>query len=538
MKQNTHTTEEVHRLLLADVIRSATNRKVFKPETLEEMAASIREKGVVQPILVRLVSDIEDEECRKAAGSAKYEIVYGERRWRGSKIAGQTDIPAIIRKLTDHEALKLQVIENAQREDLDVLDEAEQLSGLLKSGKSTIDQLVTEIGKSRATIYGRIKLLDAPNSAKQAYRAGKLSPQVLLLIARVPNQKVAEEATERILKGAHGGEALSFRQVQHLIANDYMTQLKGAPFDPKDAALVPDAGPCASCPKRTGNHKELFADVGRADVCTDPVCFRLKCDAARARLMAKAETEGKMVLSVEDSRALYPHGNYLSSEAPVVALANPCPFASGKTWQEVIDELPEGERPSVIVAVDRNGELHELIGKKEAGEAARDLDLATPGQTRGDLSPGAVHQRQQIREAREKGERITRTVNLVIDAVLAKQEKAKDNKALSRLLMVIALHEAHFDTCRRVNMRHGFTSVKKDGEPRQFHRARANEAEKNPLAFALETLLWECSMFANDLPATITEAAKIYGVDLGKIKAEAKKKPAKAEKPDEVAPKK
>ena len=538
MKQNTNTTEEVHRLLLAEIIRSATNRKVFKPETLEEMAASIREKGVVQPILVRLVSDIEDEERRKAAGSATYEIVYGERRWRGSKIAGQTAIPAIIRKLTDHEALKLQVIENAQREDLDVLDEAEQLSGLLKSGKSTIDELVTEIGKSRATIYGRIKLLDAPNSAKQAYRAGKLSPQVLLLIARVPNQKVAEEATERILKGAHGGEALSFRQVQHLIANDYMTQLKGAPFDPKDAALVPDAGPCASCPKRTGNHKELFADVGRADVCTDPVCFRSKCDAARARLMAKAETEGKMVLSVEDSRALYPHGNYLSNEAPVVALANPCPFASGKTWQEVIDELPEGERPSVIVAVDRNGELHELIGNKEAGEAARDLDLATPGQTRGDLSPGAVHQRQQIREAREKGERITRTVNLVIDAVLAKQEKAKDNKALSRLLMVIALHEAHFDTCRRVNMRHGFTSVKKDGEPRQFHRARANEAEKNPLAFALETLLWECSMFANDLPATITEAAKIYGIDLGKIKSEAKKKPAKAEKPEEAAPKK
>jgi ParB/RepB/Spo0J family partition protein len=132
MKHNSPTTEEIHRLLLAEMIRSATNRKTFKPETLEEMAASIREKGVVQPILVRLVSDIEDEARRKAAGSAKYEIVYGERRWRGSKIAGLADIPAIIRKLTDHEALKLQVIENAQREDVDVLDEADQLSGLLK----------------------------------------------------------------------------------------------------------------------------------------------------------------------------------------------------------------------------------------------------------------------------------------------------------------------------------------------------------------------------------------------------------------------
>ncbi len=348
---------------------------------------------------------------------------------------------------------------------------------------------------------------------------------------------LAEEATDRILKG-HFGEAMSFRQAQHMIASDYMTQLKGAPFDPKDAALVPDAGPCAACPKRSGNQKELFADVGRADVCTDPVCFRLKCDAVRARLLAQAESEGKMVLSSEDAQSLYPHGNYLSHDAPVIELAKPCPFASGKTWHEVMADLPEAERPSVIVAVDRNGDLHELVGKKEAGEVARALDLATPGETRGDLSPAAVQQRQQNKDAREKHERTTRTVNLVIDAILAKQEKAKDLKALSRLLLMVALHEAHFDTCRRVNVRHGFTTVKKDGEPRRFYDKLAKAADKNPLAFALESLLWEGAMFSNDLPKTIVEAAKIYGLDLSKIKAEAKTKPAPAPKSEEAAPKK
>jgi hypothetical protein len=379
--------------------------------------------------------------------------------------------------------------------------------------------------------------LDAPDKAKDAYRAGKLSVQVLLLVARIPNQKVAEEATDRILKG-HFGEPMSFRQAQQMIASDYMTQLKGAPFDPKDATLVLDAGPCAACPKRSGNQKELFADVGRADVCTDPVCFRLKCDAARARLMTKAEGEGKMVLSVQDSQALYPHGNYLTHDAPVIELNKPCPFAPGQTWHEVMADLPEGERPSVIVAVDRNGDLHELIGKKEAGEVARALDLATPGETRGDLSPAAVAQRQQNKDAREKHEHITRTVNLVIDAVLAKQEKAKDLKALSRLLLMVALHEAHFDTCRRVNVRHGFTTVKKDGEPRRFYDKLAKEADKNPLAFALESLLWESAMFANDLPKSIVEAARIYGLDLPKLKAEAKKKPEPVAKSEEVAAKK
>jgi hypothetical protein len=122
--------------------------------------------------------------------------------------------------------------------------------------------------------------------------------------------------------------------------------------------------------------------------------------------MAKAECEGKMVLSVEDSQTLYPNGKYLSHEAPVVELETPCPFADGKTWRDVVAKLPEGERPSVIVAVDRNGDLHELVGKKEAGEVARVLDLATPGETRGDLSPAAVQQRQQIKDAREKHERI------------------------------------------------------------------------------------------------------------------------------------
>jgi ParB/RepB/Spo0J family partition protein len=522
-------TEKIHVLLLADIAPSATQpRKDFKQSALEEMAASIQHRGVVQPVIVRPVACIENEEHRKAAGKALYELIAGERRCRGSKLAGKKDIPAVIRELSDMAALEVQVIENAQRQDLDHLEEGDSYDRLLKSGQITVEELSAKIGKSRATIYGRIKLLDAPDTAKEAYRAGKLSAQVLLLIARIPNRKVADEATERILKGQHG-EPMSFRQVQTMIASDYMTQLKGAPFDPKDAALVPDAGPCAACPKRSGNQKELFADVGRADVCTDPVCFRLKCDAARARLMAQAESEGKMVLSPQDSQALFPHSNYLSHDAPVVELSKLCPFASGKTWQELVDELPEAERPSVIVAVDRDGQLHELIGKKEAGEVARALELATPGQTRGDLSPAAVHQRQQIKDARERGEQTTRTVNLVIDAILAKQAKAKDNKALARLLLVIALHEAHFDTCRRVNVRHGFTSVKKDGEPRQYHRARAKDAENDPLPFALETLLWECGMFASGLPDTIIEAAKIYGVDLAKIKAEAKKKPAKAD---------
>ena len=531
-------TEKIVSLALTDICPSPTNpRKTFNQSELEELAVSIKERGVIEPIIVRLSSTIENEEHRKAAGKATYQIVAGERRWRGSKIAGKKDVPAVVRALSDYVVLEIQVIENAQRADLDPLEEGEGYAGLLKEGKTTVDEISGRVGKGRGTIYSRIKLLDAPEKAKTAYRAGKLSVQVLLLIARIPNRELAEEATGRILQGRYG-QSLSAREVQQMIASEYMTQLKGAPFDPRDAALVPAAGPCAACPKRSGNLKEteLFADIGRADVCIDPVCFRLKCDAARARLMVKAENEGKMVLSVEDSQQLYPHGKYLNGDAPVIELEKPCPFARGKTWREVVSELPEGERPSVIVAVDGEGNLHDLIGKKEAGEVAHTLDLATPGETRGELSPAAVQQRQQMRDSREQHERTIRAVDLAITAVIEKQAKTKDTTALFRLLHVLAMKEANFDTERRVAKRYGFVTPKKDGDVRAYYAKLAKQAEAAPLGFILETLLWHSSLFVDrGLPETMTVACKIYGIDAKKIETAAKEKPEKATKPEEAA---
>jgi ParB/RepB/Spo0J family partition protein len=527
----TNITEQIHQLIVAEIIRSATNRKLFKPEALEEMASSIREKGVIQPITVRPVSCIEDEARRKAAGSAKYELVIGERRWRGSRIAGNTAIPAVIRMLDDHDALMLQVIENAQREDPDPLEEAEQFEALLKSGKSTADELAAEIGKSRGTIYARIKLLSLPQRVKDALRAGKISAQVALLIARIPNPKVAEEAATRILKGDREGQPFSFRQVKAFIESEYMTQLKGAPFDPKDKTLVPGAGPCASCPHRTGNQKELFSDVSRADVCTDPVCFRQKCDATRARELETARNEGKTVLSPEDSAQLYQHGSHLRYDAPVLELDSDCPFQPKKTWRQIVARVPKAERPEIIVGIDRNGKLHDLIGRKEAGEVARSLDLAKPHETRGTMSATTIQQGRQAKEAREKHDRTIRAVDLAITALLDKQAKAKDTKALARLVLMLAVKFSGHDTARRVSKRHGYVNAKKDGDVRNFFLALAKKTAADPLPFALETMLWQTSLFSQEFPSAMTDACKIYGIDVKKIEAAAKDKPAKADEP-------
>lgn len=535
MKKNTNTTEHVEHLKTGTIIASATNRTTFSAEALEEMKESILEKGVIQPVIVRLVSAIEDEERRAAAlkTGAIYELVAGERRWRGTKLAKLDTVPALVRALSDFDALMIQAIENAQRENPQPLEEAAQYDRLLKMGQCDIHELATRTGKSRPYIYGRISLLRLPDKAKEALRSGKLSLTVALLLGRIPNLAVLAEATVRVLKGDWHGRPLSVAEAQQFIFEQCMMALKNAPFDTKDKTLLPDAGPCSLCPKRTGNEKELFADVGRADVCTDVACFQRKRDAARERQLAQAREEGKTILSPEESVQLFPYsdGN-LSHEAPYVDLSKPCPFIRAKTWAEVVAKLPKAERPAVAVALDRSGMLHELIGRKEAGEAARTLELATPVETRGNLSPAAVQQRKEMRESRDRHDRTVRAVDLTITALLAKQVKAKDNKALARLILMLAVKFSNFDTARRVAKRHGHTTAKKDGEVRSYFLALAKKAQVDPLPFALETMLWQTSLFVSqDVPEALIEACKIYGVDLAKIKAAAKAKPAKTDEP-------
>jgi ParB/RepB/Spo0J family partition protein len=524
--------EKVVHPALDEFMRSATNRKTFTPAALNEMADSILEKGVVQPIIARPVTAIEDEERRAAAlkAGAKYKLVAGERRWRGSKLAKQSTIPTIIRDLNDHDALLTQTIENAQRENPPPLEEAAQFDELLRMGQIGVKEVAVQTGKTHTYIYGRISLLRLPDKLKAALRDEKVSLPVAQLVARIPNPIVAEEASKRVLRGDSFGRPITVQDAQRFIFEQCMMVLKNAPFDPKDKSLVPDAGPCGSCPKRTGNERELFADVGRTDVCTDTVCFRSKCDAARTRLLEKAKEEGKAVLSSEESAQLYPHHSHLSYEAPYVDLTQPCPFVPKKTWGDIIAKLPKGERPGIAVAVDKTGALHELIGRKEAGEAARALDLAKPADTRGSLSAEAVSQRRQARESRERHEWTIRAVDLAITAVIEKQAKSKDVKSLLRLLRVLATKEANFDTERRVAKRHGYVTPKKDGEVRPYFDRIAKQADSEPVPFILETLLWHNSLLADrGLPETMTTACKIYGIDPKKIEITAKERPAKAD---------
>ncbi|SEJ43626.1 chromosome segregation DNA-binding protein [Deinococcus reticulitermitis] len=136
-------------------------RQVFEPEALAELAQSIKEKGVLQPLLVRPRGDA-------------FEIVAGERRWRASQLAGLTELPVIIRDLGDREALEIAIIENLQREDLGPLEEARAYQALLDQGLNQ-EGVAQAVGKGRSTVTNALRLLTLPEQVLQALDSGTIS---------------------------------------------------------------------------------------------------------------------------------------------------------------------------------------------------------------------------------------------------------------------------------------------------------------------------------------------------------------------------
>lgn len=182
-------------------------RRDFSPEALEELAASLRAKGMIQPIIVR-------PNPRKAES---YEIVAGERRWRAAQMAQLHDVPVVVRDLDDTEVLEIAIIENIQRADLNALEEALGYRQLMERFGHTQEKLAEALSKSRSHIANLLRLLTLPDTIQTWLREGKLSAghaRALItaenpveLARKVIDQGLSVRETERLAKAAHGERA-------------------------------------------------------------------------------------------------------------------------------------------------------------------------------------------------------------------------------------------------------------------------------------------------------------------------------------------
>jgi ParB/RepB/Spo0J family partition protein len=286
---------------------SPDNRKRFNEAALNELAESIKAIGIAQPILMRPVTPTAD-------APADFEIVAGERRFRASKIAGRDTIPAVVRDLSDIDAAKLRILENLQREDPHPIEEAEGYQLLMLQHGYNADQLADEIKKSRAYVYGRLKLRALTTEVREMVFNDVIPTSTALLIARIPVPALQLKALHAIIRpDTLSGEQLSVRRAAEYIQHNFMLDLTTAIFKTTDAKLVPAAGPCTTCPKRAGNDPLVFEGI-RADVCTDPGCFTEKKAAHHAAIVEMAAKNGIPVAEGEERSQILLHRWVSSAE--------------------------------------------------------------------------------------------------------------------------------------------------------------------------------------------------------------------------------
>jgi ParB family chromosome partitioning protein len=219
-------------------------RRIFADAELEELSQSIRERGIIQPIVVRAVSD----------GSNTYEIIAGERRWRASQRAGLHEVPIVVLDVTDAEALELAIIENIQRADLNPLEEAAGYQALASQYSHSQDDIATIVGKSRSHVANTLRLLKLPDAVKTYINEGKLTAgHARALINQSDPEQLAREIVEK---------GLNVRQVEKLRQDDAKTANK-----PKSSAKARKDANIAALEKQLSDALGLvveISDKGRA----------------------------------------------------------------------------------------------------------------------------------------------------------------------------------------------------------------------------------------------------------------------------------
>jgi len=430
---------------LAYVVASRTNpRTTFNEAKMAELTESIRISDVHQPVLVRPLPasrrvDELEQLPRDGGRMPTHEIVSGERRFRASKAAGKATIPAMIRDLTDNQVLEIQIVENLQRDDLSELEEAEGYQRLCDTTGITKDVVGERIGKSRSYVYGRMKLLDLTPNAREALRTGDIDGSKALLIARIPDEKQQLKAlAEATRKDHQGSPALSFRALKSWVEMNVMLKLATARFDIVDASLVPTAGGCPACPKRTGANPDLFSDVEGPDLCIDAPCFHAKEAAHVERQVADARAKGMEVIEGAEAREHMPYPNYLTGNLALLT-------------GEIREALSERElKGKVKLLLDpHSGQAVEVVGREIADKARGKgiqgkLDKNDAKRSEQEKKQQAARERRELERDYEQRWRAA-AVAVIRPRVDAGEIRAFSANLLRRMLLEIALCDNRCD---------------------------------------------------------------------------------------------
>lgn len=250
--ENTVETKQAVELRLSQIVPNRDQpRKVFDETALRELSESIKMHGLIQPLLVRPLSD------------GSYQIVAGERRWRASRLAGLEKVPVVIKEMSDSEVCELALIENLQREDLNPIEEAEGYKTLMDTYSLTQEQVAERVGKSRSAVANVLRLIGLNSAEKEALQNGEITAGHARALLSIPDKELRRQAFELAKTGASVREIERISKQQAVGITMKKPRIKNKTYVETEAALAEQIGRKV---KISGNGKsgtlqiEFFSD--------------------------------------------------------------------------------------------------------------------------------------------------------------------------------------------------------------------------------------------------------------------------------------
>lgn len=261
-------------------------RKEFDQDSIDQLAESIKQVGILQPIIARLNTTVKKKQI------PIYEVICGARRLSAAAIAELEEVPVIVRELTDEEAFDLMITENLQRKDVSPLEEAIAYQSLINKGTYDVGSLSIRFGKSESYIRHRIKLNDLISEFKDLLRKEVINLSAALEIAKLNQDNQIDLYNEKYIDKDRFTywQAPSLKELKRYIDNNYMLNLSEAPFSLEDSTLGP-FGSCIGCQFNTASETLLFPDSPEHGKCINITCFKEKKNRHIEREIQRVQDE-------------------------------------------------------------------------------------------------------------------------------------------------------------------------------------------------------------------------------------------------------
>lgn len=415
-------------------------RRVHDEKAIEHLAASIRSCGIIQPLVVRTFGD--DPCC--------FQIVCGHRRWQAARLADLARVPCIVRSLTDEACLEVMIVENLEREDVHPLDEAAGIERLRAAGWDNA-MIASKLGRSENWVAKRIGLLKLTSKWRDLILKGDKEMRVAewpaVLLEEIARLSPAHQ--DGLLKDHwHLRGVPTLSELRHQISND-LGLLAHAKWDLDDATLVPKAGSCTDCTKRTGQDATLWEDFeddgpkgGRRERCLDRACFDSKQAAFVELQIEQARVDGKALQLLMDEGTDYEYRKRLVDRGAVHIYS-----------VQAAKKSEKGAKQALIVSGNRAGEtmwVKPAIRSSGSGSGSGEKKPAKPA--------------AEVRELRRRAWILKRMHELLIkpaDEVVAHWMRTGVNrgKEIEALICIFGLHVRYDRFQDRTKWRKRFDAI-------------------------------------------------------------------------------